>query len=76
PANAARRRAGDADPADAAAATVDATLLNQRDDTRAQANRLGWALVARPDTDRRASLALWGSVLQSAGRDLAYLVAL
>ncbi|WP_423738454.1 cellulose synthase subunit BcsC-related outer membrane protein [Burkholderia pseudomallei] len=70
------RRAVAADPADADAATVLAKLLNQRDDTRAQANRLAWALVARPDTDRRASLALWRSVLQSAGRDLAYLDAL
>ncbi|WP_171466339.1 cellulose synthase subunit BcsC-related outer membrane protein [Burkholderia thailandensis] len=67
------RRAVAADPADVDAMTVLAKLLNQRGETRAQANRLAWSLVARPDTDRRASLSLWRSVLQSAGRDPAYL---
>lgn len=67
------RRTVAADPSDVDAATVLAKLLNQRGDTRAEANRLAWTLVARPDTDRRAALSLWRSVLQSAGRDLAYL---
>ncbi|WP_375335033.1 cellulose biosynthesis protein BcsC [Burkholderia pseudomallei] len=63
-------------PHGAPAGSLGAEYYQKRDDTRAQANRLAWALVARPDTDRRASLALWRSVLQSAGRDLAYLDAL
>ncbi|KVN56307.1 cellulose synthase subunit BcsC-related outer membrane protein [Burkholderia stagnalis] len=70
---AALRRAVAADPDDADAALGLAKLLNQRSATRAEANRLAWALARRPDTDRTEAMAVWRRVLQSADTDPAYL---
>lgn len=76
PAIAALRRAVAADPQDVSAALALARLLNQRDDTRAEANRIAWSLAKRADTDHTDAMALWRRVLQSAGADPAYLDAL
>ncbi|RQR35208.1 MULTISPECIES: cellulose synthase subunit BcsC-related outer membrane protein [unclassified Burkholderia] len=76
PAIAALRRAVAADPQDASAALALARLLNQRDDTRAEANRIAWSLAKRADTDHTEAMAVWRRVLQSAGNDPAYLDAL
>nr|WP_246279037.1 cellulose synthase subunit BcsC-related outer membrane protein [Paraburkholderia ultramafica] len=65
-----------ADPSDVDSALVLANLLNERGDTRAEANRIAWNLATRPDSDRAASLDAWRHVLQSAGADPAYLAAL
>ncbi|KUY80833.1 cellulose synthase subunit BcsC-related outer membrane protein [Burkholderia sp. RF4-BP95] len=76
PAVAALRRAVAADPQDSNAALALARLLNQRDDTRAEANRIAWSLAKRPDADHTEAMAVWRRVLQSAGTDPAYLDAL
>ncbi|KUY56108.1 cellulose synthase subunit BcsC-related outer membrane protein [Burkholderia sp. RF2-non_BP3] len=76
PAVAALRRAVTADPQDSNAALALARLLNQRDDTRAEANRIAWSLAKRPDADHTEAMAVWRRVLQSAGTDPAYLDAL
>jgi len=76
PAIAALRRAVAADPQDVSAALALARLLNQHDDTRAEANRIAWSLATRADTDHTEAMALWRRVLQSAGADPAYLDAL
>ncbi|MGU7854901.1 cellulose synthase subunit BcsC-related outer membrane protein [Burkholderia orbicola] len=76
PAIAALRRAVAADPRDTSASMALARLLNQRDDTRAEANRIAWSLAKRADADHTEAMALWRRVLQSAGRDPAYLDAL
>ncbi|SAK60061.1 hypothetical protein AWB76_02834 [Caballeronia temeraria] len=65
------RRIAD-DPADVDAALVLARLLNSRDATRAEANRIAWNLATRTDTDRNTALDVWRHVLQSAGADTAY----
>ncbi|TCW87043.1 cellulose biosynthesis protein [Burkholderia sp. SRS-46] len=70
---AALRRAVAADPEDADAALGLVKLLNQRSETRAEANRLAWALARRTDTDRTETMAVWRRVLQSADTDPAYL---
>nr|WP_249190275.1 cellulose synthase subunit BcsC-related outer membrane protein [Burkholderia sp. AU32357] len=76
PAIAALRRAVAADPRDTSASVALARLLNQRDDTRAEANRIAWSLAKRADADHTEAMALWRRVLQSAGSDPAYLDAL
>ncbi|RQR27380.1 cellulose biosynthesis protein [Burkholderia sp. Bp9143] len=76
PAIAALRRAVVADPQDANAALALARLLNQREDTRAEANRIAWSLAKRADADHAEAMAVWRRVLQSAGNDPAYLDAL
>ncbi|MGN7983998.1 cellulose synthase subunit BcsC-related outer membrane protein [Burkholderia sp. 22313] len=76
PAIAALRRAIAADPQDTSAALALARLLNQRADTRADANRIAWSLAQRADTDHTEAMAVWRRVLQSAGSDPAYLDAL
>ncbi|WP_175881701.1 cellulose synthase subunit BcsC-related outer membrane protein [Burkholderia sp. BCC0044] len=76
PAIAALRRAVAADPRDTSASMALARLLNQRDDTRAEANRIAWSLAKRTDADHTEAMALWRRVLQSAGSDPAYLDAL
>ncbi|WP_063549024.1 cellulose synthase subunit BcsC-related outer membrane protein [Burkholderia territorii] len=76
PAIAALRRAVAADPQDASAALALARLLNQRADTRAEANRIAWSLAKRVDADHTEAMAVWRRVLQSAGSDPAYLDAL
>ncbi|WP_176076958.1 cellulose synthase subunit BcsC-related outer membrane protein [Burkholderia dolosa] len=76
PAIAALRRTIAADPQNVDAAMALARLLNQRDDTRAEANRLAWSLAKRDDADHTEAMALWRRVLQSAGADPAYLDAL
>ncbi|MBN3568179.1 cellulose synthase subunit BcsC-related outer membrane protein [Burkholderia cenocepacia] len=76
PAIAALRRAVAADPRDTSASMALARLLNQRDDTRAEANRIAWSLAKRADADHTEAMALWRRVLQSAGSDPAYLDAL
>ncbi|MBJ9925942.1 cellulose synthase subunit BcsC-related outer membrane protein [Burkholderia cenocepacia] len=76
PAIAALRRAVAADPRDTSASMALARLLNQRDDTRAEANRSAWSLAKRADADHTEAMALWRRVLQSAGSDPAYLDAL
>ncbi|MEK6356010.1 MAG: cellulose synthase subunit BcsC-related outer membrane protein [Burkholderia cenocepacia] len=76
PAIAALRRAVAADPRDTSASMALARLLNQRDDTRAEANRIAWSLATRADADHTEAMALWRRVLQSAGSDPAYLDAL
>ncbi|WP_261538299.1 cellulose synthase subunit BcsC-related outer membrane protein [Burkholderia multivorans] len=76
PAIAALRRALAADPQDTDAALALARLLNQRDDTRAEANRIAWSLATRTDADHTDAMTLWRHVLQSAGADPAYLDAL
>ncbi|WP_126285600.1 cellulose synthase subunit BcsC-related outer membrane protein [Burkholderia stagnalis] len=73
---AALRRAVAADPDDADAALGLAKLLSQRSATRAEANRLAWALARRTDTDRTEAMAVWRRVLQSADTDPAYLDAM
>ncbi|WP_322025054.1 cellulose synthase subunit BcsC-related outer membrane protein [Burkholderia sp. BCC1977] len=76
PAIAALRRAVAADPQDASAALALARLLNQRENTRAEANRIAWSLAKRADADHTEAMAVWRRVLQSAGTDPAYLDAL
>ncbi|MBR8376696.1 BCSC C-terminal domain-containing protein [Burkholderia cenocepacia] len=76
PAIVALRRAVAADPRDTSASMALARLLNQRDDTRAEANRIAWSLAKRADADHTEAMALWRRVLQSAGSDSAYLDAL
>ncbi|WJN77907.1 cellulose synthase subunit BcsC-related outer membrane protein [Burkholderia anthina] len=76
PAIAALRRAIAADPRDTSASIALARLLNQRDDTRAEANRIASSLATRADADHTEAMALWRRVLQSAGSDPAYLDAL
>ncbi|KVC22402.1 cellulose synthase subunit BcsC-related outer membrane protein [Burkholderia pseudomultivorans] len=76
PAIAALRRAVAADPGDTSSALALARLLNQRADTRADANRIAWALAKRADADHTEAMAVWRRVLQSAGADPAYLDAL
>jgi len=76
PAIAALRRAVAADSRDTSASMALARLLNQRDDTRAEANRIAWSLAKRADADHTEAMALWRRVLQSAGSDPAYLDAL
>ncbi|AWG30613.1 cellulose synthase subunit BcsC-related outer membrane protein [Burkholderia cenocepacia] len=76
PAIAALRRAVAADPRDTSASMALARLLNQRADTRAEANRIAWSLAKRADADHTEAMALWRRVLQSAGSDPAYLDAL
>ncbi|WP_407971355.1 cellulose synthase subunit BcsC-related outer membrane protein [Burkholderia pyrrocinia] len=76
PAIAALRRAAAADPQDTSASMALARLLNQRADTRAEANRIAWSLAKRDDADHTEAMALWRRVLQSAGSDPAYLDAL
>ncbi|MCR5899076.1 cellulose biosynthesis protein, partial [Burkholderia sp. HAN2018] len=76
PAIAALRRAVAADPQDTSAAMALVRLLNQRADTRPEANRLAWALAKRADADHTEAMAQWRRVLQSAGSDPAYLDAL
>ncbi|WP_175820065.1 cellulose synthase subunit BcsC-related outer membrane protein [Burkholderia sp. BCC0419] len=76
PAIAALRRAVAADPRDTSASVALARLLNQRDDTRPEANRIASSLVKRADADHTEAMALWRRVLQSAGSDPAYLDAL
>ncbi|KWO49547.1 cellulose synthase subunit BcsC-related outer membrane protein [Burkholderia territorii] len=76
PAIAALRRAVAADPQDSSAALALARLLNQRADTRAEANRIAWSLAKRVDADHTEAMAVWRRVLQSAGGDPAYLDAL
>lgn len=76
PAIAALRRAIAADPRDTSASVALARLLNQRDDTRAEANRIASSLAKRADADHTEAMALWRRVLQSAGSDPAYLDAL
>ncbi|HEM7881396.1 TPA: cellulose biosynthesis protein, partial [Burkholderia contaminans] len=76
PAIAALRRAVAADPQDTSATMALARLLNQRADTRPEANRIAWALAKRADADHTEAMALWRRVLQSAGSDPAYLDAL
>nr|WP_249201249.1 cellulose synthase subunit BcsC-related outer membrane protein [Burkholderia cenocepacia] len=76
PAIAALRRAIAADPGDTSASVALARLLNQRDDTRAEANRIAASLAQRTDADHTEAMALWRRVLQSAGSDPAYLDAL
>jgi len=76
PAIAALRRAVAADPRDTSASVALARLLNQRDDTRAEANRIASSLAKRADADHTEAMALWRRVLQSAGSDPAYLDAL
>ncbi|WP_321927098.1 cellulose synthase subunit BcsC-related outer membrane protein [Burkholderia sp. BCC1998] len=73
---AALRRAVAADPQDTSAALALARLLNQRADTRAEANRIAWSLAKRADADHTEAMAVWRRVLQSAGSDPAYLDAL
>ncbi|WP_082754467.1 cellulose synthase subunit BcsC-related outer membrane protein [Burkholderia savannae] len=70
------RRSVAADPDDVAATLALVRLLNERADTRAEANRIASALARRQDVDRADVLALWRRVLQSAGRDPAYLDAM
>ncbi|OXI34445.1 cellulose biosynthesis protein [Burkholderia sp. AU16741] len=76
PAIAALRRAIAADPRDTSASVALARLLNQRDDTRPEANRIAASLAKRTDADHTEAMALWRRVLQSAGSDPAYLDAL
>ncbi|WP_175872932.1 cellulose synthase subunit BcsC-related outer membrane protein [Burkholderia sp. BCC0397] len=76
PAIAALRRAVAADPRDTSASVALARLLNQRDDTRAEADRIASSLAQRADADHTEAMALWRRVLQSAGSDPAYLDAL
>ncbi|RQS22117.1 cellulose biosynthesis protein [Burkholderia sp. Bp8992] len=76
PAIAALRRAVAADPRDTSASIALARLLNQRADTRPEANRIAWSLAKRTDADHTEAMALWRRVLQSAGSDPAYLDAL
>ncbi|MCW5116544.1 BCSC C-terminal domain-containing protein [Burkholderia cenocepacia] len=76
PAIAALRRAIAADPGDTSASVALARLLNQRDDARAEANRIAASLAQRTDADHTEAMALWRRVLQSAGSDPAYLDAL
>ncbi|AOK16353.1 cellulose biosynthesis protein [Burkholderia cepacia] len=76
PAIAALRRAVAADPDDVDAALGLAKLLNQRADTRPEANRLAWALAKRADADHTEAMAQWRRVLQSADADPAYLDAM
>ncbi|KWE62721.1 cellulose synthase subunit BcsC-related outer membrane protein [Burkholderia sp. MSMB2157WGS] len=76
PAIAALRRAVAADPRDTSASMALAGLLNQRNDTRAEANRIAASLAKRADADHTEAMALWRRVLQSAGSDPAYLDAL
>ncbi|MCA3886332.1 MAG: cellulose biosynthesis protein, partial [Burkholderia sp.] len=76
PAIAALRRAVAADPQDTSAPMALARLLNQRADTRPEANRIAWSLAKRDDADHTEAMALWRRVLQSAGNDPAYLDAL
>ncbi|HDR9029245.1 cellulose synthase subunit BcsC-related outer membrane protein [Burkholderia vietnamiensis] len=73
---AALRRRIAADPQDVNASMALARLLNQRAETRAEANRIAWALAKRPDADHTEAMNIWRHVLQSAGADLAYLDAL
>lgn len=61
------------DSSDSAAALALVALLNQRSATRAEANRLAWALAERKDVDHTEAMNAWRSVLQSAGEDPAYL---
>lgn len=70
-----RRRVA-ADPSDVDAALALAGLLNERSDTRAQANRLAWNLAQRDDADHEVAMNVWRHVLQQAGPDPAYLDAL
>lgn len=76
PALAALRRAVAADPSDSEAAFGLVRLLNQRSETRAEANRLAWALVRRPDVDHGEAMSVWRRVLQSADNDPVYLDAI
>ncbi|AXK65228.1 cellulose synthase subunit BcsC-related outer membrane protein [Burkholderia sp. IDO3] len=76
PAIAALHRAVAADPQDTSAALALARLLNQRDDTRGEANRIAWSLAKRADADHTEAMAVWRHVLQSAGTDPAYADAL
>ncbi|WP_175751182.1 cellulose synthase subunit BcsC-related outer membrane protein [Burkholderia anthina] len=76
PAIAALRRAVATDQQDTGAALALARLLNQRDDTRPEANRIAWSLAKRVDADHIEAMAVWRHVLQSAGTDPAYADAL
>jgi cellulose synthase operon protein C len=64
------------DPADVQAAFALADLLNQRSQTRMQANRIAWDLARRDDVDHTQAMNLWRHVLQSVGTDVAYVNAL
>lgn len=65
-----------ADSSDAAAALALVGLLNERGATRAEANRLAWALAERKDVDHTEAMNAWRSVLQAAAEDPAYLDAM
>lgn len=67
-----RRRIA-ADPSETAAALTLVSLLNEHGATRAEANRLAWALALRQDVDHTDAMNAWRNVLQAAGADPAYL---
>ncbi len=69
-----RRVAQDASDTDAALTLAD--LLDQNSETRAEANRIAWALAVRDDADHTTVMNLWRHILQSAGADPAYAGAL
>ncbi len=73
---AALRRAVAADPADTAATLALTRLLAERDESRAEANRLAWALARRQDVDHTEAMSVWRRVLQLADTDPAYLEAM
>jgi tetratricopeptide (TPR) repeat protein len=66
------RRRTQQDPSDTEAALALADLLNQRSQTRREANRIVWSLALRDDTDRTVVMNHWRRVLQAAGADPAY----
>ncbi|MBN3793351.1 cellulose biosynthesis protein, partial [Burkholderia sp. Ac-20353] len=76
PAIAALRRAVAANPDDADAGVALARMLNQRSDTRPEANRIAWALARRTDIDHTAAMEVWRHVLQSADTDPVYVDAM
>ncbi|WP_179404698.1 cellulose synthase subunit BcsC-related outer membrane protein [Burkholderia guangdongensis] len=76
PAIASLRRTVADDPSDTVAALALARLLNERDATRGDANRIAEALAQRPDVDHAEAMSVWRRVLQAAGTDPAYLDAM
>ncbi|CAN0619835.1 cellulose synthase operon protein C [Burkholderia multivorans] len=73
---AALRREVAADPADTAATLALTKLLAERDESRAEANRMAWALARRQDVDHTEAMSVWRRVLQLADTDPAYLEAM
>lgn len=65
-----------ADSSDTEAALALVALLDDRTETRDEANRLAWRLACRNDVDHPAAMNAWRKVLSLAGEDPAYLDAL